>query len=78
MSEEDRGMRGLIGGWFEFESFRKTIESKIHELELSNFNATYGPKSEVGFRSRLKEIRILLDKIETLLGPAKETSTLVS
>jgi len=71
-------MRGLIGGWLEFETLRKQMETKIRELELSNFNLTYGSKSEVEFREKLKQIRILHDKIETLLGPPKETTTLVT
>ena len=77
-SEDERGMKGLIGGWLEFETLRKEMESKIHDLELSNFNLTYGPKSEAEFREKLKQIRILHDRIEALLGPAKETSTLVA
>jgi len=77
--EEARGMRGLIGGWFEFETLRGQMETELRDLELSSFAKRFGARNEVAFRQKLKELRILLDKIFELIGPAKEgTSTVVS
>lgn len=77
-SEDESGTRGLIGSWFLFEGLRKEMETKIHDLELSNLNLHYSVRTEAEFRDKLKQIRILHDKIEILLGPPKETSTVVS
>ena len=72
-------MKGLVGDWFEFEGFRKQMETTVHDLELSNFNLHYGVRTELEFREKLKLIRILLDKIENLIGPPpKEAGTLVA
>ncbi|MGA8856729.1 MAG: hypothetical protein WB643_06125 [Candidatus Bathyarchaeia archaeon] len=69
----------LIGSWLEFEALRKQMESKIHDLELSNFNLHYSVRSEAEFRQKLKEIRTLLEKIDGLIGaPSKEPSTPLS
>ena len=63
--------RSIITDWLEFEHMRKDMETKIHELELSNFNLIYGSKSEREFRQKLMQVRVLLEKIEVLVGPAK-------
>jgi hypothetical protein len=58
---------------------RKEAENLIHELELSNFNLRYGIKTETEFRTKLRQIITLLDKIEKLIGPAsKEPATLIA
>jgi predicted translin family RNA/ssDNA-binding protein len=61
----------LLESWLEFEALRKDLERKIHDMELSNFNLTYGSKTEADFRQKLSEARALLDKIEHLVGPAR-------
>jgi exonuclease VII small subunit len=63
--------KGMVQTWLEFEALRKDLEKKVHEMELSNFNLTYGSKTEADFRQKLSEARALLDKVETLVGPAR-------
>jgi hypothetical protein len=72
LSEDERGMRGLIGAWLEFATLRKEMETRIHDLELTNFNLTYSARTEAEFRQKLKEIRSCLDKIDVLIGAPKE------
>ena len=62
----------IIGKWYEFAVLRRDLESKVKELEITSFNLQYGAKNEAEFRQRLKETRILLDKIEELIGPLTE------
>ena len=64
--------RSLIRDWIEFEGLRKELEEHVKEIELSNFNLHYSSKSEAEFRGKLRRIRILLDRIERLLGPPGE------
>jgi exonuclease VII small subunit len=70
--------KNMVASWLEFEHMRKDMETKVHELELSNFNLTYGSKTEADFRQKLREVRILLEKIEALLGPPKPEPSRIS
>jgi len=69
----------IIGAWILFEEYRRDLQKKISELELTSLNLTYSLKSEADFRQRLKDARSLFDKIEALIGPPREgTATHVS
>jgi len=69
----------IIGAWILFEEYRRDLQKKISELELTSLNLTYSLKSEADFRQRLKDARSLFDKIEELIGPPREgTATHVS
>jgi hypothetical protein len=64
--------RNLIGAWLEYEKLRKGVEEKAEEAEITKFNLTYGARTEAEIRAKWREIRILVDKIETLIGPPEK------
>lgn len=74
----DNAAKSPIQNWLDFEHLRKDMETHVHDLELSNFNLQYGSKDEKDFRRKLREVRILLEKIEEIVGPEKVTATHVS
>lgn len=67
----------VVGAWLRYEDLRKGLEKNVKELELSNFNLTFGAKTEAEFRERLRQARILLDKITELIDSQSESSRTV-
>jgi len=68
----------IVGAWLEFEQHRKELERLVKELELSNFNLTFGSKTQAEFQMKLRQARILLDKVTDLINtPAKKEDATV-
>jgi len=74
MSEEKKPFN-LIEAWYNFTLLRKDLEAKVKDLEITSFSLQYGAKSEAEFRQKLREARILLERIEKLVGPEIKTIT---
>jgi len=74
MSEEKKPFN-LIEAWYEFALLRRDLEAKVKELEITSSSLQYGTKNEVEFRQKLREARILLERIEKLVGPEIKTIT---
>ena len=69
MSEEESGRSpSLVAAWYEFAQLRRDL-AKIRGFEVTSFGLQYGVKNEQEFRQTLREDRILLEKIEKLVGP---------
>ena len=66
---EDKKQLNIVGAWFEFAQLRKELEERVKGLEITGFNLQYGTKTEAEFRQRLREARLLFEKIEDLIGP---------
>jgi len=67
----------LIDAWYNFTLLRRDLEAKVKELEITSFSLQYGAKSEAEFRQKLREARILLEKIEELVGEQKKSSVVI-
>jgi hypothetical protein len=79
MSENEKG-ETLVASWLSFAHMLRDLQSKAKDLELSNFSLSYGAGTEKEFRSKLREIEILVGKMVALIGPetSEEPKTLVS
>jgi len=71
MTESQVKPFNLVGAWIQYEELRKKLEEHVTGIELSKFNLQFGSKTEAEFKSKLREIQILVDKIVQLI----ETST---
>ena len=67
MTESETKPFNLVGAWIQFEELRKNLEEHVTGIELSKFNLQYGSKTEAEFKSKLREIQILVDKIVRLI-----------
>ena len=65
-------MTSIVSKWFEFAQLRRDLEEKVKQLEITSFSLQYGAKGEGEFRQELREARMLLEKIEALVGPPSE------
>jgi hypothetical protein len=61
----------VVEAWLQYENMRKQLEEVVKELELSHFNLIFGSKTEVEFRAKIRQARILLEKIDALMGPER-------
>ena len=70
MSDKENNSFNLLGSWFQFVELRRDLEEKIKSLEVTSFSLQYGTKTEADFRQKLREARLLFEKIEALIGPS--------
>jgi exonuclease VII small subunit len=71
---QDKKRFNILGAWFEYEQYRKQLEQTVKDLEFSNFNMSFGAKTEEEFRKKLEEARRLIDKIVELFDSAPTIS----
>ena len=75
--EESEKSLSPVAAWYEFAQLRRDLEAKIKALEVTSFGLQYGVKNEQEFRQTLREARILLEKIEKLVGPETQLQSQV-
>jgi hypothetical protein len=70
MSDKENKSFNIVGAWFEFTQLRRDLEERIRSLDVTSFSLQYGTKTETEFRQKLREARLLFEKIEALIGPS--------